>query len=169
MSALHPSWPNIGGASCWLARLEDRHRLAGESCAFSRSRSFLPIACFEPLARLTGVRLISLQKHAGREQIAEFAARFPIIDLGDRLDETSGAYFDTPAAMLSLDLVITPDSSLAHAAGALGVPVWLALPYVPEFRWLLDREDSPWYPTMRLFRQTSPGDWPGVFGAWLRK
>jgi tetratricopeptide (TPR) repeat protein len=127
-----------------------------------RVRSF-PLKCFEPLARLAGVHLISLQKHAGREQIPEFAVRFPIADLGDRLDEASGAYLDTPAAMLSLDLVITPDSSLAHVAGALGVPVWLALPHVPEFRWLLDREDSPWYPTMRLFRQTSPGNWPGVF------
>jgi len=127
-----------------------------------RVRSF-PLACYEPLARLAGVHLISLQKHAGREQIPEFAARFPINDLGDRLDEASGAYLDTPAAMQSLDLVITPDSSLAHMAGALGVPVWLALPHVPEWRWLLDRDDSPWYPTMRLFRQTRPGDWQGVF------
>ena len=113
--------------------------------------------------------LICLQKHAGREQIAEFATRFPITDLGDRLDETTGAYLDTPAGMLSLDLVITPDSSLAHAAGALGVPVWLALPHVPEFRWLLDREDSPWYPTMRLFRQSSPGNWPEYSSAWRPK
>ncbi len=111
-----------------------------------RVRSF-PLSCFEPLAKIAGVRLVSLQKHAGREQIPEFAARFPIIDLGDRLDETSGAYLDTPAVMQSLDLVITPDSSLAHIAGALGVPVWLALPHVPEFRWLLNRDDSPWYPS----------------------
>jgi tetratricopeptide (TPR) repeat protein len=127
-----------------------------------RVRSF-PLACFEPLARLAGVHLIILQKHAGREQLPEFAARFPITDLGARLDETSGAYLDTPAVMQSLDLVITPDSSLAHIAGALGVPVWLALPHVPEWRWLLDRNDSPWYPTMRLFRQSQPGDWQGVF------
>ena len=65
--------------------------------------------------------------------------------------------------MKNLDLVITSDTAIAHLAGALGVPVWLALPFVPDWRWLLDRSDSPWYPTMRLFRQRSPGDWSGVF------
>ena len=62
------------------------------------------------------------------------------------------------------DLVITSDTAIAHLAGALGVPVWLALSFIPDFRWLLDRSDSPWYPTMRLFRQKSRGDWAGVFG-----
>jgi ADP-heptose:LPS heptosyltransferase len=66
---------------------------------------------------------------------------------------------DTAAVMKNLDLVITSDTAIPHLAGALGVPVWLALPYVPEWRWLLDRADSPWYPTMCLFRQKSPGDW----------
>ena len=70
---------------------------------------------------------------------------------------------DTAAIMMNLDLVITSDTSVAHLAGALGVSVWVALPYVPDWRWLLDRSDSPWYPTMRLFRQKSRGDWAGVF------
>jgi ADP-heptose:LPS heptosyltransferase len=70
---------------------------------------------------------------------------------------------DTAAIMKNLNLVITSDTSIPHLAGALGIPVWLALPYAPDWRWLLDRTDSPWYPTMRLFRQKSPGDWPGVF------
>jgi hypothetical protein len=65
--------------------------------------------------------------------------------------------------MMNLDLVITSDTSVAHLAGGLGVLVWVALPYVPDWRWLLERSDSPWYPTMRLFRQKSPGDWRGVF------
>jgi ADP-heptose:LPS heptosyltransferase len=65
--------------------------------------------------------------------------------------------------MTNLDLVITSDTALAHLAGALGVPVWLALPYVPDWRWLLDREDSPWYPSMRLFRQKQQGNWKDVF------
>jgi ADP-heptose:LPS heptosyltransferase len=65
--------------------------------------------------------------------------------------------------MKGLDLVICLDSAVAHLAGALGVPVWVALRFAAEFRWLLDREDSPWYPTMRLFRQRTPGDWAGVF------
>ena len=65
--------------------------------------------------------------------------------------------------MKSLDLVITSDTATAHLAGAMGVPVWLALPQVPDWRWLLERSDSPWYPTMRLFRQRRRGDWAGVF------
>jgi hypothetical protein len=70
---------------------------------------------------------------------------------------------DTAAIMQHLDLVISPDTAIAHLAGSLGVTVWLALPAVAEWRWMIDREDSPWYPTMTLFRQSSPGDWDGVF------
>ena len=70
----------------------------------------------------------------------------------------------TTAALLDLmDLVITVDTSIAHLAGAMGKPVWILLPFAPDWRWLLDRDDSPWYPTMRLFRQQSHGDWDGVF------
>ena len=84
-------------------------------------------------------------------------------DFGDRLDAASGPFVDTAALMTVLDLVIVSDSSLAHLAGALGVPVWVALPFAPDWRWLLEREDCPWYPTMRLFRETRLGDWKGVF------
>ena len=70
---------------------------------------------------------------------------------------------DTAAVMMNLDLVVTSDTSIAHVAGGLGVPVWVALSFLPEWRWMLNRSDSPWYPTMRLFRQTSPGNWPSVF------
>ena len=73
------------------------------------------------------------------------------------------AAMDTAAILMNLDLVLTSDTSIAHLAGALGIPVWVALPYVPDWRWLLHRSDSPWYPTMRLFRQPSPGDWTTVF------
>ena len=69
----------------------------------------------------------------------------------------------TAAVLRSLDLVITADTAVAHLAGALGVPVWVALTYSPDWRWLLEREDSPWYPTMRLFRQRRLGDWGEVF------
>jgi hypothetical protein len=123
----------------------------------------IPLTCFEPLARLPGVRLVSLQKGPGANQLNELGARFPVIDLGADLDTTAGAFMDTAALMMSLDLVITSDTSIAHLAGALGVPVWVALPFGSEWRWLLDRADSPWYPTMRLFRQTTWGDWGGVF------
>src|SRR5262249_34752126 len=86
-----------------------------------------------------------------------------IIDLGPDFDVKHGAFMDTAAVMVNLDLVISSDTSVPHLAGALGVPIWLALPYVCDWRWLLDRSDSPWYPTMRLFRQKSPGNWRDVF------
>jgi tetratricopeptide (TPR) repeat protein len=130
---------------------------------FDRYRS-MPLAEFAPLAEVAGVALISLQKGYGSEQVAARRGRLPIIDLGPRLDE-SGAFLDTGAVMKNLDLVITSDSATAHLAGALGIPVWLATPYAPDWRWLLDRDDSPWYPTMRLFRQRQRGDWRTVFRA----
>ena len=70
---------------------------------------------------------------------------------------------DTAAVLKNLDLVISVDTAIAHLAGALGIPVWVALPFAPDWRWLMGREDSPWYPTMRLFRQTRPGQWEDVF------
>ena len=83
--------------------------------------------------------------------------------MGADFDAGPDAFLDTAAVIMCCDLVITSDTAVAHLAGALGVETWLALRYVPDWRWMLDREDSPWYPTMRLFRQTSDGDWSGVF------
>jgi tetratricopeptide (TPR) repeat protein len=112
---------------------------------------------FEPLARVPEVRLVSLQKGAGANQL--LTVSFPVIDLGSRLETFS----DTAAVLKNLDLVISSCTSVPHLAGALGVPVWLALPFVPDWRWLLEREDSPWYPRHRLFRQSRLGDWGEVF------
>lgn len=125
-----------------------------------RKRS-IPLRSFAPLARLAGVRLFSLQVGPGIEQLNDVPDGFDVIDLGSRFDPTS--IMDAAAVVTSLDLVITVDSAIAHLAGALGVPVWVLLPYVPDWRWLLDREDSPWYPSTRLFRQRQPGDWDEVF------
>ena len=119
----------------------------------------IPLAQFAPLARVPGVHLFSLQKGPGAEQLAAVTDRFPVTDLGRRLDD----FMDTAAVLKNLDLVISVDTAIAHLAGALGIPVWVALPFVPDWRWLMDREDSPWYPTMRLFRQTRPGQWEDVF------
>lgn len=121
----------------------------------------IPVAHFAPLARLDGVRVFGLQKGPGREQLR--SRPFPVADLGDRLDKGTGAFMDTAAVMKCLDLVVTSDTSIAHLAGALGVPVWVALSIGADWRWLLDREDSPWYPTMRLFRQRRLHDWDEVF------
>ena len=95
----------------------------------------------------------------GREQLAELEGQFPVTDLGDQL----GDFYNTAAIMRNLDLVITCDSAPAHLAGSLGLRVWVALPFAPDWRWMLERTDSPWYPTMRLFRQSTLGDWDGVF------
>ncbi len=116
-----------------------------------------------PLAEVGGLALFSLQKGFGSQQVAPLAGRLDVIDLTPQLDEQAGPFMDTAAVMANLDLVISTDTAAAHLAGALGVPVWVALAQVPEWRWLLGRDDSPWYPSMRLFRQTAPGDWAGVF------
>ena len=125
-----------------------------------RGRSF-PLATFQVLAS-PGVRLISLQKGEGEEQLA--AAGFPVETM-EGLDAGPDAFLDTAAVMMTLDLIVTSDTSIAHLAGALGCPVWVALRRVPDWRWMLEREDSPWYPTMRLFRQSQDGDWATVCAA----
>ncbi len=74
-----------------------------------------------------------------------------------------GDFADTAAAIEALDLVISVDTAVVHLAGALGRPVWVLVPYATSYMWMAGRDDSPWYPTVRLFRQTEPGDWDGVF------
>jgi tetratricopeptide (TPR) repeat protein len=127
-----------------------------------RERS-IPLRFFAHLAKLPHVHLISLQKGPGIEQLGMLEGRFPVLDLSTRLDQAAGPFMDTAAIMMNLDLVIAPDIALPHLAGALAVPVWVPLATMPDWRWLLDREDSPWYPTMRLFRQRQRGDWDEVF------
>ena len=134
---------------------------------FDRGRS-IPLEQFAPLAQIPQVRLISLQKEAGIDQLARNAESFEIITLGGELD-AEGAFVDTAAVIRNLDLVVTSDTALAHLAGALGAAVWMPLPIVPDWRWLLARDDSPWYPTMRLFRQSTAGDWHEVFDELPRR
>jgi len=133
-----------------------------EQFVWARGRS-MPLAALAPLARIPGVSLISLQKGPGSEQLKD--AGFPVLGLGPQFDGGPDAFLDTAAVVSALDLVISTDTAVAHLAGALASPVWTALPAVPEWRWLLDRSDSPWYPTMRLFRQTRRGDWQSVVAA----
>ncbi len=147
----------IGGAGfrvgiCWQ----------GKPGAADAGRSF-PLNSLAALCSVPGVRLICLQKGAGLEQLREPAPGLRVEQLGEDFDAGPDAFVDTAAVMQSLDLVITADSSVAHLAGALGRRAWVALRSAPEWRWFLDRDDSPWYPTFRLFRQRSAHDWDSVF------
>ncbi len=122
------------------------------------SRS-IPLHALRPLLELPGVCFYSLQKGEGSKQLQDLPARITPHDLAAGLDNGPDAFIETAAAMHHLDLIISSDTSIAHLAGALGRPVWLLVAQPPEWRWLLNRADSPWYPTMRLFRQHTPGDW----------
>ncbi len=124
-----------------------------------RDGRVIPLQEFEALARVPGVTLVSLQKSEGHDQITAVAASFDVVEFGDELDEHHGVLMDSAAIMKNLDLVVTNDTVIAHLAGALGVPVWVALLYSAEWRWLTERDDSPWYPGMRLFRQPRVDDW----------
>jgi len=118
---------------------------------------------FAPLAKVPGIRLFSLQKNDGLSQLQQLGDAFSVVDLGTQLDEVNGPFMDTAAVMKNLDLFVTSDTAVAHLAGALGVPVWVVLSKAPGWQWMFGREDSPWYPTMRLFRQERLLDWPPVF------
>jgi FkbM family methyltransferase len=118
----------------------------------------IPLSTLAPLAELQGVHFISLQKGAASDEIINAAPGFEIVNLGPELED----FCDTAAVISQLDLVVCVDTAVAHLTGALGKPVWLMVPTPPDFRWMEGREDSPWYPTMRLFRQRRRGEWGDV-------
>ena len=132
------------------------------NASFGLERAF-PLRLLAPLARLPGIRLISLQKESAARELAGLPPGMTVETLGKDFDTGPDAFVDTAAAMQAMDLIISCDTSVAHLAGALGRPVWLALSASPEWRWLLERTDTPWYPTMTLFRQVRGGDWTEVF------
>jgi tetratricopeptide (TPR) repeat protein len=124
----------------------------------------IPLRHFAPLADIPGVQLFSLQKGLGTKQMEQVAGEFVVHDINPPPDDQSaGSFVDTAAVIASLDLVITSDTSVAHLAGALGAPVWLMLAKIPDWRWMLERLDSPWYSSMRLWRQAERGNWPELF------
>jgi tetratricopeptide (TPR) repeat protein len=122
-----------------------------------RNRSFDP-NLLAPLFGVPGVRLFSLQKEPREGDLEILQKLGPLVDLAPSLND----FADTAAAVSGLDLVVSVDTSVAHLAGALGKPVWIVLPFAPDWRWMLERTDSPWYPTARLFRQPTPMDWTTV-------
>jgi tetratricopeptide (TPR) repeat protein len=131
----------------------------------------VPLSHYATLAAIPNLRLICLQTHYGLDQIETLSDPTVIERLGDDFGMGSDAFVDIAAAMNCVDLVVTSDTASAHLAGALGRPTWVALRLAPDWRWLLERSDNPWYPSMRLFRQRTEGDWQTVFddiGAQLR-
>jgi hypothetical protein len=146
----HPGGLRVG--LCWQGSRGHVH---------DRFRS-IPLARLAPLLDVPGLRFVSLQKGGGEEQV-EGESR--ILDLSRQLGAGEDAFSELAAVIANLDLVVSVDSAPAHLAGALGRPVFLLLPFVPEWRWLKDRDDSPWYASMRIFRQPAPLDWPGAVEA----
>ncbi len=125
----------------------------------NRGRS-IPLAAFAPLAKAVGAPLISLQKQYGLDELQALPPGMSVLTLGEAYD--AGDMADTAAVIEALDLVVACDTSVAHLAGAVGAPTWLAINTTPDWRWLKDRSDSPWYPSLRVFRQQAAGDWDGV-------
>lgn len=158
--------PDTHKAAAWESRLQDA-KTSGFRVGLvwagrpehqnDRNRS-ASLAMLNPLAGLPGVSFISLQKGRGEEDLDEKRNHLDILPCGKLLDD----FTDTAALISALDLVISVDTSVAHLAGALGKPTWVMLPFSPDWRWLLKRSDSPWYPSMRLFRQDKAGDWSNV-------
>jgi Flp pilus assembly protein TadD len=122
--------------------------------ANDRKRS-MTLSTLAPLAEIDNLHFISLQKGPGAVEASNPPGPMNLTDWTPELND----FADTAALIANLDLIITIDSAVAHLAGAMGKPVWLLLPFLPDWRWMMHREDSPWYPTMRLFRQPAPGDW----------
>jgi hypothetical protein len=148
----------------WSARLGPGHR-PRIGLAWSgrpehdndRNRSMRLNTLLSPLADFDAT-YVSLQREVREDDAPVLQGRGDILHFGEELK----SYADTAALIANLDLVISVDTSVAHLAGALAKPVWIVLPFIPDWRWLLDRDDSPWYPTARLFRQDEARKWDSV-------
>jgi len=119
------------------------------------------LADFARLASIDGIKLYSLQKGQAAEQLEQLRNEFPVVNLGRHFNDFS----DTAAAIENLDLIISVDTSVLHLAGAMGKSTWALQHFSPDWRWMLDRDDSPWYPTMKLFRQKELNHWENVFSS----
>jgi len=151
----------------WAERLhKDNFKIGicwqGSKTKVDVGRSF-PLSLFEKISRISDVELISLHKGLGEDQVSD--VNFNLTSFDGNFDTGTDAFIDTAAIMANCDLIITSDTAVAHLAGALGRPTWVALKYIPDWRWMLNRSDNQWYPTMTLYRQKITGDWASVFDA----
>jgi hypothetical protein len=144
----------------WRMRLGEPHSRrigivwAGSPVHKNNHNRTIALERFQFLLSASGVEFVSLQQDICAEDAALLAQYGNVVSLGGLRN-----FADTAAVISHLDLVVSVDTAVVHVAGALGAPVWVLLPFSPDFRWLLEREDSPWYPTARLFRQPRHGDW----------
>ena len=129
----------------------------------------VPLNVLTPLADIEGIQLISLQRGAGTEQLKAWKGSKIIYCMPESIDQTSGAFMDTSAILDLVDVIVTSDTSMAHLAGALARPTCVMLGYTPDWRWLQNRQDSPWYPTSHLFRQKTIGEWSPVVSEIAKK
>lgn len=132
---------------------------AGRPTHGNDKRRSVTLEGFAPIAAVPGIALVSLQKGPAAAEAGSYFGRAPLINIGVEVQD----YDDTMALLGSLDLVITIDTSVAHLAAAMGKPVWIMIAHAPDWRWLLERSDSPWYPTVRLFRQNGHSQWGDLF------
>lgn len=159
--------------ACWQKRLNSGKPKIGLVWAAKptdENQKSCPLEIFQPMFDLRRIAFYSLQKGNAAAQLKITAPG--VTNLGEDFE----TFADTAGAINCLDLVISVDTAVAHIAGAMGKPVWLLLPWAADWRWLTDRTDSPWYPTMRIFRQPRPGDWKGAvslvndsLGQWIEK
>lgn len=144
---------NVG--ICWQGNAQYRSQLL-QLVVAAKSTT---LENFKELTRVGGCTFYSLQKINGTEQLDAVGNNLSIVDFGTEIDEEHGRFMDTAAIIMNLDLVITIDTSIGHLAAALGKPTWILLPNPADWRWMLTRNDTPWYPNVRLFRQQTRGDW----------
>jgi ADP-heptose:LPS heptosyltransferase len=153
------------GVPKWRARLGQSRALrvgiawAGSASHINNRNRSIALSRFASLFTASNVEFVTLQKELGPGEAATLRLHPNVTVVGQELAD----FADTAALVSLLDLVVSADTSVAHLAGAIGRPFWLLVPFAPDFRWLLDREDSPWYPTARLFRQPRINDWESVF------
>ncbi|MDR3550791.1 MAG: glycosyltransferase family 9 protein, partial [Candidatus Babeliales bacterium] len=147
---------NIKIGICWQADVFN------DSSRPLVARRGIPLHEFYQLADHTQIHFYSLQQKEGLEQLTNLPDSFNLQLFDESFDIDHGSFMDTAAVIKNLDLVITVDTAIAHLAGALGTPVWLLLPYATDWRWIVGRTDSPWYPSMKIFKQSIAFDWKSV-------